>query len=437
MKTRLFGYCRVSTQRQAERGYSLDDQERRIRSYVDTYYDEGTYSLEVLRDEGKSGKDLDRPMMRKLIADAQKKKVDVIIFYCLNRLTRSVKDTIYLMELVNSCDVEFVSISENLDTTTAMGRYFITTLSAIAQLEREQDGERSKRGIMEGAQQGNYVRPRAPFGYYRDPDSNKKLLIDEDKAKIVRSIFESIAYDGETVNSVATRLQAENVYGMKWNERYVYRLVNNKIYYGCLVVGEKEYLDNSPPIIDRELFEKAQEKMNKTKKSNRYHYLFKKKVRCNQCKSICIIATGTSSTGAVYKYYKCPNCRKQISENKILDQLAVEFTQVMQEDYYTETMESLMNKHSKIKSKLNNLSYAYIKYDIGKSNVEEMMDSLNEDKSLIEREIKKIQNGIIQIDFLKIGFSQQLEFIRRFVDYITVDFRAKSAKAVFYKKPRD
>ena len=133
-KTRLFGYCRVSTQRQADRGYSLDDQERRIRSYVDTYYDDGSYSLSVLRDEGRSGKNLDRPMMRQLISEAQKNHVDVIIFYCLNRITRSVKDTIYLMEMVNACGIQFISISENLDTNTKRQREPCAHRDAVGQL---------------------------------------------------------------------------------------------------------------------------------------------------------------------------------------------------------------------------------------------------------------------------------------------------------------
>lgn len=437
MKTRLFGYCRVSTQRQAERGYSLDDQERRIRSYVDTYYDEGTYSLEILRDEGKSGKNLDRPMMRKLIAEAQTKKVDVIIFYCLNRLTRSVKDTIYLMELVNSCGVEFVSISENLDTTSAMGRYFITTLSAIAQLEREQDGERAKRGIIEGAKQGNYVRPRAPFGYYRDPVSNKSLIIDEDKAKIVRSVFESIAYDGETINSIATKLKTEKIYDLKWNERSIYKMVNNKIYYGCLEVGGKEFENNSPAIIDKELFEEVQEKVNNTKKYNRHHYLFKNKVRCNECKCLCKVATGTSANGTVYKYYRCPECHRQIGEHAIIEQIVQEFTELLQHNYYSDNMDLLKKRHGRLRTKLDNLSYAFIKYDIGRDVYEDMMDSLSEEKDVIEKEIMKMQKGIVKIDFLDIGFTQQLEFVKRYIDYVSVDFRAKSATVVYFKKPRN
>ena len=103
-KLNIFGYCRVSTQKQAQRGYSVDDQERRIRSYIDAFYDEGSFELTILREEGVSGKSLDRPMMKKLINEAINNHVDIIVFYCLNRLTRSVKDTIYFLEMINKKD---------------------------------------------------------------------------------------------------------------------------------------------------------------------------------------------------------------------------------------------------------------------------------------------------------------------------------------------
>ena len=436
-KTRLFGYCRVSTQRQADRGYSLDDQERRIRSYVDTYYDDGSYSLSVLRDEGRSGKNLDRPMMRQLISEAQKNHVDVIIFYCLNRITRSVKDTIYLMEMVNACGIQFISISENLDTNTAMGRYFITTLAALAQLEREQDGERSARGLLEGAKQGHYVKPSAPFGYYRDPDSNKTLVVDEYKAMIVKSIFESIAYKGESVNSIAYRLRTDKICGYKWDEGHVYKIVSNRIYYGCLEVQGQLYENHSPAIIDKSLFDEVQERINYSRKKNRHHYLFKSKIRCSKCNTICKIAAGTSMTGEVHKYYRCPVCKKQISEKKILNEFIPEMNELLRQNYYHESMEALQIKYALVKNKLNNLTYAFVQHGMDRSMYEQMMESLSEDRSQIEKDILMMKKGIREVEFTRFGFIKQLEIVNKYVRIINVDMKSKNVDVVFREEKKE
>lgn len=180
-------YCRVSTDIQME-GYSIDAQKDFLKSYckmheIDNY--------EFYIDGGYSGSNINRPDMQRLIEDVEDHKIDIVVVFKLDRLSRSQKDTLYLIEEVfNPNDCGFVSIKENFDTNTPFGKAMVGILSVFAQLERETILERTRIGRKKRAEEGLwYGTGNLPFAY--DYDEKKGILVpNKEKVEIVNKMVE-------------------------------------------------------------------------------------------------------------------------------------------------------------------------------------------------------------------------------------------------------
>src|SRR3954471_11296030 len=151
---RMIGYVRVSTDRQAEKGVSLEAQEAKIRAMATV---QGAELLDVIVDGGESAKSLNRPGLQKVMALVNAGKVDGVIVAKLDRLTRSVKDLCGLLELLEKRKVALVSVAESLDTGSAAGRLVITIMGAVSQWEREAIGERTRDALRHKSSKGERV----------------------------------------------------------------------------------------------------------------------------------------------------------------------------------------------------------------------------------------------------------------------------------------
>ena len=158
---RAIGYVRVSTDRQAEQGVSLEAQEAKIRAMATV---QGAELLEVIVDGGESAKSLNRPGLKRLLEMMNKGEIEAIIIAKLDRLTRSVKDLCGLLELLEKRKVALISVAESLDTSSAAGRLVITIMGAVSQWEREAIGERTRDALRHKRAQG-YRAGNVPFGY--------------------------------------------------------------------------------------------------------------------------------------------------------------------------------------------------------------------------------------------------------------------------------
>ena len=159
MKTAI--YVRVSTEEQAKEGYSISAQQQRLKDYVKSQ-DWNIYKIYI--DEGFSAKNLDRPKMQELIKDCKKGLFDVILVYRLDRLVRSVSNLHELLQLFDKYNVKFKSATEMFDTTSAMGRFFITLVGAMSQWERENLAERVHMGMKRMVEEGKRAGGSAPCG---------------------------------------------------------------------------------------------------------------------------------------------------------------------------------------------------------------------------------------------------------------------------------
>lgn len=240
-------YRRVSTDRQREEGYSLDVQEDRLRAYAKTI--DGVSDVLLYTDDGFSGGSLERPAIQKLISDVEDGKITHVIVVKLDRLSRSQKDTLHMIEDVFiPHNVAFISIQESFNTNTPFGRAMIGILSVFAQLERENIYERTRSGMQKRVEEGYWPGGgRPPFGYDYDPQQN--ILVPNEDADKVRYIYDRyLAGDG-------LQKIADDV-GLVY-ERIAYDILTRKTNAGFIVYNGVEYKGRHEPIISEETYRAA------------------------------------------------------------------------------------------------------------------------------------------------------------------------------------
>lgn len=213
-------YTRVSTQRQAVDGVSLDVQAARLRAYATA---KGIDEVELVTDSGISGGKVGRPGFQRVMRAVERREVDAVCVYSLSRFARNTIATVEAVELMNKRGVSFHSLTEQLDTTSAVGRFFLTTLAALAQLEREQIGERT-RSVLQFKREAGECVGQVPFGFRRDGD---RLVSDEDEQRVI-GVIRKLRGEGYTYQSIAdhlTRRQIVNKAGrVSWTRQAVCRI---------------------------------------------------------------------------------------------------------------------------------------------------------------------------------------------------------------------
>jgi DNA invertase Pin-like site-specific DNA recombinase len=254
--------CAVYTRKSSEEGLdmdfnSLDAQLESCESYVASQKAEGwVLAAEHYDDGGFSGGTLERPALKRLLADVKAGKVDVIIVYKIDRLSRSMLDFLNLVELFENYGVTFVSVTQSFNTKDAMGRMALNILVTFAQFERELIGERIRDKVAASRKRGKWMGGWAPLGYeVRD----RKLLIHPEDAERVRSIFRRFV-QLKSATLLARELVAAgatNRYGHVLDKGVLYRLLNNRVYRGEAVHKGTSYPGEHEPIIDQKLWEQV------------------------------------------------------------------------------------------------------------------------------------------------------------------------------------
>ena len=221
METGKFGtkiiagiYIRVSSTEQAEEGYSIGSQTDKLNAYCKAM---GYKIFNTYVDRGFTGANINRPALQQLIQDVELGKLDIVVVMKLDRLSRSQKDTLYLIEDVfEKNQTSFISVSESFDTGTPMGKAFVGILAVFTQFERERIKERIEDGKMERAKSGKVMNWfKIPIGYDYDSES-KTLLINRYEAQIVKRCFELYA-SGAAASHISDILLEEFPTGTKYN----------------------------------------------------------------------------------------------------------------------------------------------------------------------------------------------------------------------------
>ncbi|GAJ03048.1 unnamed protein product, partial [marine sediment metagenome] len=216
-KVNAVSYCRVSTEEQANLGLSLEHQKAKIKQYAELH------NLELIKnivDKGESGKDLDRSGINEILSLIKDQKINHIIVYKMDRLTRNVFDLLYLIRKVfEPGKIQFHSISEKIDTETAMGKFFLTIMGGFAEMERDVISERTKAVLRHKISKLEYV-GSPPLGYLASPEGNKFLTIDQREQDTVKRIFYLKRYRKMSLGKIAKELNESGVEtkrGGKWH----------------------------------------------------------------------------------------------------------------------------------------------------------------------------------------------------------------------------
>ena len=316
-------YPRVSTEDQSRFGHSLDEQEDRLKKLCE-FKDYEIYK--IYREEGVSAKDTNRPKFKEMIQDMKDGKINKIIVYKLDRLTRSIQDLENICKMLEEYNCDLESVAEEINTGNANGKFFIRMLTILAQLEIERTSERTKFGLIGAAKKG-HISGQPALGYTKK-DKSKKLVIDELEADVVKRIF-SMYLEGSSVCSICEIFNEEIVLNRHWATTTVDKILSNKIYIGSIEHGKRNkkntqiFEDVVPAIIDKTTFECVQKRKEKNLKNykRKRTYIFMQKILCPKCHKIMGGESSTSGTGDKHIYYKCNYCKKRISEKKIEKEL--------------------------------------------------------------------------------------------------------------------
>ena len=274
-------------------------------------------------DEFKSGKNLNRPGVQRIMADLERHPVPwgCLVVWNLDRLSRSLTDALPIFSKIRDAGCEFISINqEYLSYRGAMARYMLHQTIAIAELERGMTSERVSAKMRHIASQGKIPWGNIPIGYIRDPEKKNTVIVDPEKAEIVRTIFDLYVAGKLSYNIINDRWP-----GIIRNRAHLYQLLRQRLYIGELNYAGEVYQTEHPAIIEREIFEKAQEMLSQKKRQNytrqgvqKYEYLLSGIVRCHCDRQM----TGYSvhgRSGKKFFYYKCtnPNCKNAINAEKL------------------------------------------------------------------------------------------------------------------------
>ncbi len=326
-------YPRVSTDDQVREGFSLDEQEKEMKKLC-MYKNYQIYK--VYREEGVSAKNMNRPKFQEMMQDLKDGKINRIIVYKLDRLTRSIQDLEVICKLIEKYHCSLDSVSEEINTDTAMGVFFIRMTTILAQLEIERTSERTKFGLKGAAKNGHFC-GKAPIGYRK---INKELVIDDLESEVVKEIFDDYV-NGLSVCTITKKLNNKNTLNRNWRTTTIDRMLSNYIYCGDYLYGKRAknmkpiHLENiCPAIIDKETFKMVQtQKARNLKNYTRKHtYVYMQKIVCSKCNKIMGGSSTTSRNKPTQIYYKCNCCNTRINEKKIEKPLMLFLNDML--DYY-------------------------------------------------------------------------------------------------------
>ena len=273
-RTRAALYMRVSTDAQFEEGYSIEQQKEMLEAYCKAKRIE---EYECYIDPGFSGSNIERPAMQNLIRDIREGRITHVLVYKLDRLSRSQKDTLYLIEDVfNTHDVTFTSLNENFDTSTPTGKAMLGMMSVFAQLERETIRERTRMGMLGRLKEGYWPGgARTPFGY--DYDSAQGTLVPNADAARVERCFE-LLIAGYSPDNIARML------GFKYDNT-VRNILGRKTYLGLIEYNGVCYPGRHAPLVSQEVFARAQRILDQraAKREWTSQYLLTGLLICGRC----------------------------------------------------------------------------------------------------------------------------------------------------------
>jgi len=276
--------CAIYTRKSSEEGLeqsfnSLEAQQETCRAYILSQKHEGWSEIKKHYDDGGfSGGTMERPALKRLLTDIQAGQIDNVVVYKVDRLTRSLADFAKIIEILDTGNVSFVSVTQPFNTTTSMGRLTLNVLLSFAQFEREVTGERIRDKVAASKKRGMWMGGVVPLGY---DCVEHKLILNQAEARTVHTIFQEYIRLG-CVKKLKHFLDQKNVTskhrkssngrksgGTSFSRGALYHLLNNRIYLGEIVHQSRSYPGQHGPIIERELWDAVAALLRKNNQAHR------------------------------------------------------------------------------------------------------------------------------------------------------------------------
>lgn len=431
-------YVRVSTDVQVD-GYSIEAQIESLENYVKS---QGWMDYKVYTDPGFSGKDLDRPAIKQLIQDCEDGKIDTVLVFKLDRLSRSQKDTLFLIEEVfNANDVGFISIRERFDTTSPFGKAMIGVLSVFAQLERETILERTRIGLKKRAEDG-YWRGggKTPFAY--DYDKETGLLVINPERKVIFDLMKTLRLQGYSY------AELERITG--YDQAWIQGILSAKTNLGKIPYKGELYDGRHEAVITEEEYEQLQQiERQRSRNQHASHYLLSGKIYCGNCgakyryqkwgqRIICYCYSQQKSKPKLIKDPNCNNIRLDSFEieDAFLEQL---FAMSLNEELFRQTFnlsklnlkDELNARIEKTQKRIDNL-IQLLSENLANEDVKKELEKLVKEKA---ETIKQIEEIAVQEKDVKtfeqirnlskvwkdLEFQEKRNLIEQLLDKIIVD----------------
>ncbi len=311
-------YTRKSTSVGLDQEFNTLDAQREVcERYIQSQVSNGWQILPAQYDDGGfTGANLERPGFRKLMADAERGRIDIVVVYKVDRLSRSLLDFATVMDRFGSLNVDFVSVTQNFSTADAMGRLTLNMLMSFSEYEREMITERTRDKIASARRRGKWTGGRVPLGY---DVVDKKLVVNRADAKTARTLFE-LYVENRSVMTTALELNRRGmlrrgrpdgngkVRRIEWNKPSLLSTLRNPVLAGYMPHGENLYEGEHQGIIDRDLFHRAKlllERWTDRRPGPGFNpdYFLRGLLRCG-CGGAMTPAS-TKQVGRVYRYYRC------------------------------------------------------------------------------------------------------------------------------------
>src|SRR6516162_6771029 len=322
-------YTRKSTEEGLEQEFnSLDAQRESAEAFVRSQAHEGwTCSPERYDDGGFTGGNMERPALQRLLADIDVGKIDLVVCYKVDRLSRSLLDFAKMMETFEKHGVSFVSVTQQFNTATSMGRLVLNVLLSFAQFEREIIAERTRDKVAATRRKGKWAGGTPLLGFDLDPRGGR-LLVNEEEALRVRAIF-ALYLEHQALLPLVQELERRGWVGKRWQTRHgrprggrpfdktsLYRLLTNVLYAGKVRYKDEIHDGEQPALIDADTFERVQALLRShgpevgPPSLQRVTALLKGLLRCVSCDCAMTPAHTTRKGGLRYRYYTCVHAQK-------------------------------------------------------------------------------------------------------------------------------
>jgi site-specific DNA recombinase len=323
-------YCRKSTEEGLEQEFnSLDAQRESGEAFIKSQAHEGWTCLsEDYSDGGYSGGDMDRPALRRLLADIEDGKIDCVVVYKVDRLSRSLLDFSRMIEIFDKHKVSFVSVTQQFNTATSMGRLVLNVLLSFAQFEREIISERTRDKIAAARRKGKWAGGHPILGYDVDPQ-RFKLVVNQDEAARVRAIF-ALYLEHEGLLPVLQELQRRGWVNKRWTTRKgrdrggrpfskssLHKLLTNVTYIGRIRHKQEIHDGEQLALIDATIWQRVQALLLRNGRTggapmrNQFGALLKVILRCTPCGCAMTPSHTTRQGRKRYRYYVCSRAQKQ------------------------------------------------------------------------------------------------------------------------------